>query len=374
MSIHSRKSSRPRTQQVTAQSTTKRATKQARCVACEGPPPQDMVGNRSNRHSSTRGALGKLGKHRSTVAHPMLIQTTAYPAPWLQELRRQAVPSHTQKYKQLLSTGFAPTYPSDADVCVRYTGVDLPKKVLYWASGGGSVNNPDVIKSAECSYGKYKNMGVAVRKGKTLEFVLRTPRPYVARQQGKKSQQLWCRHLHFVPIDETTNQVVTEATNMNRLYTLAVFPCTLLDNHTSYYTCKPLGGADRASAKKFSSMFLTFEQYLKGTADGAVGINAISDETHPPIQSDDLVVSWKTPSKKIQTLLESSSRCKEHGIHTPLIVYCAHDKCMAAQALIEKLCDIGYCNVFYFKHGMREALCKLKPMQNFVQTTHINTE
>lgn len=294
----------------------------------------------------------------------LLTQTATFPAPWLQELKRQAIPRHSARFQSLEASGFEPTTPCNSNIIVTYTEKDLPKKVVYWASGSACMTTSHLLKSAECAYGDYLNMGVAVRKNNTLRFVLQTPRPYLAHQKGKTDSQLWCRHLHFVEVREKNNQVDTS--NKNVLYTLGVFPCSLLDKYKNTYSCVPLFHTDASVCAQKHSMFVNFEQFLVGKRNGCVGVNAISDSEYPPISTDDIVLDWNTDVDKLQKKLVSNKNVKQNGMNTPFIVYCANEDCVAAQALIHKLYEIGYCNVYYLKHGMREARQKASTLQSFL--------
>jgi hypothetical protein len=293
----------------------------------------------------------------------LLTQTATFPAPWLQELKRQAIPRHSARFQSLEASGFEPTTPCNANIVITYTEKDLPKKVVYWASGSARMSSSHLLKSAECAYGDYCNMGVAVRKGNTLRFVLQTPRPYLARQKGKTNSQLWCRHLHFVEVHEN-NQVDTS--NKNVLYTLGVFPCSLLGKYDKIYSCVPLFHTDTSVCAQKHSMFVNFEQYLAGKTNGCVGVNAISDPEYPPISSDDIVLDWHTNVDSLHKQLVSHKNVKQNGMHTPFIVYCANETCAAAQELIHKMYEIGYCNVYYLKHGMHEARQKASTLRAFL--------
>ena len=211
-------------------------------------------------------------------------------------------------------------------------------------------------------------MGVAVRKGKTLSFVLQTPRPYLARQKGKDESQLWCRHLHFVEVN-TDNQV--DMRNQNVLYTLGVFPCSLMHKYKKVYSCTPLFDTNETLCAQKQSMFVNLEQYLEGKRSGCIGVNAIADPAHPPIADDDLVLNWNDDITTLQKQLQSNQLVQNHGEHTPFIVYCAHEECVAAQELIHKLYELGYCNVYYMKHGMREAQQKLLRLKTFLDNENI---
>jgi rhodanese-related sulfurtransferase len=320
-------------------------------------------------------------KRSSGSGSDVLTHTTTFPSPWLQALHRQAIPRHSKRFQSLEATGFAPTTPCQSDCVVTYCGKSksngkskgkpLPSKVVYWASAPCDLMSASLLKSAECAYGNYANMGVAVRKGNnTLEFVLQTPRPYMARQKGKTNSKLWCRHLHFVEVDPVTNRVA--ASNKNVLFTLGVFPCTMLRHHSDTYECKPLMRADDMLRHRLKSVFIGFEMYMAGKAGDAVGVNAaLADSKYPPISSDDIVLNWKDSVAGIARQMQHDHRIREHGVHTPLMVYCTDETCPAAQVLIEKLCEAGYCNVYYLKGGVAEALQKTAPLRRLLaETSH----
>jgi rhodanese-related sulfurtransferase len=330
------------------------------CVACKPPTATTL------KRSSGRGG-----------SDDALTQTTTFPSPWLQALHRQAIPRHSKRFQSLEATGFAPTTPCQSDCVVTYCGKGkgngkgkpLPSKVVYWASEPCDLMSASLLKSAECAYGNYANMGVAVRKGNnTLEFVLQTPRPYMARQKGKTNSKLWCRHLHFVEVDPVSNRVATS--NKNVLFTLGVFPCTMLRHHSDTYECKPLMRADDMLRHRLKSMFIGFEMYMTGKAGDAVGVNAaLADSKYPSISSDDMVLNWKDSAAGIARQMQHDMRFRKHGVHTPLMVYCVDETCSAAQVLIEKLCEAGYCNVYYLKGGIAEALQKTAPLRRLLTET-----
>jgi thiol-disulfide isomerase/thioredoxin len=135
---------------------------------------------------------------------PLLQRTEALPAPWLQALHRRPVPAHASTFRALAARGFPDSAPACADVRIRLTRATppLPKRVVYWAAAPRGAAEASLLCGAERAYGDYENIGVATRRGDTLEFVLRSPQPYVAqaRTPGALPRQ-WCRHLHFVDVE-----------------------------------------------------------------------------------------------------------------------------------------------------------------------------
>ena len=347
-------------------------------------------------------------------------ETEAIPAPWLQAIHRQAVPTHTHRFHNLADQGFPDATPVQSDIRIRFTRRTpaLPKRVLYWGAGHCAVTCAGALQGAERAYGVYDNMGIATRRGHTLEFVMQTPRPYVARQRGATKAQQWCRHVHFVDLKAvegcvgmgdghaaaTTKAEASCATGRcsstrgrrsgsrakatprnnkpvgghhegravtgkcppanNVLYTVAAFPRTKpLRLEGGSYTCTPLFHPEQPSGQAYHhSVFIGFEQYLMAKAKGILGINAIQHADWPPIHDTDMVVDWHATPDAIAQHLERAKVKREQ----PLIVYCANEGCEAAQELLYKLTQIGYCNTYYLKHGMEEARAKLAGVGRFL--------
>ena len=249
-----------------------------------------------------------------------------------------------------------------ANLLITHTakeGHRLPKRVVYWAASGCALEESNQLRGAERAYGDYTNMGVAARTSHVgrdrLVFRIATPCAYVARTQGQRTVRQWCRHLHFVALEPGTGPSgawIAHADNMNELYTLPVFPSSLLEKYQGRYSCVPLRRRT-GSTKSPPSMFVSRSEYMRTTHPStgwAVGVCAIDDPHYPLVQKHDLMLDWKDSETSIQRKLRLSA--KVSSVHTPLVVYCAGPKCVAAQALIEKLAHLGYCNVWYYKEGL----------------------
>lgn len=298
-------------------------------------------------------------------------ETEAIPAPWLEAIHRQAVPIHTLHFRNLAEQGFPDTAPSQSDIRIRFTRRTpaLSHRVLYWAANYCSVFDAKNLQGAERAYGGYTNMGVATRKGHTLEFVLQSPRPYVAQQRGTSQAQQWCRHVHFVDLNTVKRNHKKFLKSRQRshiknvLFTLAVFPrAKPLTIEGGRYTCTPLFRQGRPSGLAYQhSMFIGFEQYLMAKAMGVMGIYATHKDV-TPIHDTDLVMDWQGTPNAIVAQLNSAKVHREH----PLIVYCDRCACEDAQELLYKLTQVGYCNTYYFEHGMGEARAKMAGIKNFL--------
>jgi rhodanese-related sulfurtransferase len=276
------------------------------------------------------------------------------------------VPRHSARWKLLERQGFRHVCGAPgANVLITHTareGHRLPERVVYWAATGGSLKDASQLRGAERAYGEYSNMGVAMRtshKGRDrLVFRVVSPCAYIARGRGQRTARQWCRHLHFVALERRSDAThhtpiswQVNTTNQNELFTLPVFPCSLLDKYDGRYSCVPLH--KRKSKSQPPSLFVSNSEYIQATrpnTGSAVGVCAIDDRAYPPLQNHDLVINWKASESAIRRALHKSPRVSSE--HTPLVVYCANPQCLAAQALIEKLAHIGYCNVWYYKEGM----------------------
>lgn len=318
------------------------------CVACTAPRARTTT-----RRKPRATNCNSCKQPCTSCTQPLLTKTATRPAPWLEELERLPVPRHTKRWAELAKTSFAPANPSHANLRVVYTAASLPAKVVYWAARGRALSDAHKLVGAERAYDDYRNMGVAVRttvqrnkrRVHQLVFTLDTPCPYVARQRGKAHAQQWCRHLHFVDAAQPST---------NELYTLAIFPCTLLDQHTrGEFTCEPLH--TRGKKAQATSMYVSRAQFFAATRSTlpaqqrAVGVCAIAEQDGVKrLQAHDLVLPWKMSEDAMAKAL----RKQVSSYHTPLVVYCANPTCKAAQVVIEKLAHAGYCNVYYCKEGM----------------------
>lgn len=383
-------------------SRTPRASRASRpsCVACLPTTAKAATRPRQRKPSATRGVRSRATRRSShlppssfirqscasstadsgSCTDPLITRTDPKrPAQWLRDIARPAIPRHCARWQELEADSFRAVVDAPrADLEIVYTarcGERLPERVVYWAADGTALVEAHRLVGAERAYGAYENMGIArrtrYRGNDRLTFRIATPTPYVARAYGKRNPQQWCRHLHFVELapgrgHSSAHTVRTKnkrhpvgssawhvpAANANDLYTLAVFPCTLLPAYKGRYTCRPIHVTPHASSKS-TAVHVQRNTYREATrpAHGhAVGVCAIDDPKYPPLQAHDVVVDHRASEAEIVRRLHAQRR--DISAHTPIVVYCANPACAAAQAVIEMLTHRGFCNVWYFKEGM----------------------
>lgn len=293
--------------------------------------------------------------------HTITKSTTAQ---WLQNLGRQAIPDHTETFQNIKNTGFHVTSPSRCDLRIILTfhnveeKHDLTNKLLYWASAPSDITNC-TPKSAECAYGKYTNMGVSNSPSGKYKFTidLRCPQPYLASLPGQTDLTLWCRHFHFISIKNKKYQ------HSNIVHTIGIYPSSVETPFVSY-ECISLFNPE--TSFHLPSLYLGFEKYLMAQSKNILCLNAVDHPDYPPISKKDIAISHESNNLKIKSLVDKALQSGKYHcdskdiLRTPLVVYCVKESCIAACNLLRKLQYIGYCNVFYFKHGMEEANKKLK--------------
>ena len=321
------------------------------------------------KKNSTRKKSAKINSaHKPCVAclpekENLHTLTTSKTAQWLLNLGRPAIPEHTETFQNIKNAGFHVTSPSRCDLRVEISfhnvkkKHDLTNKLLYWAAAPSDITSP-TPKSAECAYGKYTNMGVAESKpGKyTFTIDLRCPQPYLAALPGKTDLTLWCRHLHFISIDHQKYK------HSDIIHTIGLDPSGVETAHVKY-NCKPL--FDPTTSFHLPSLYLGFEKYLMAQSKNILCLNAVDHPDYPPISKQDIALSHESSYLKIKRVVNKALQSGKYHcdakdiLRTPLVVYCVKESCMAACNLLRKLQHVGFCNVFYFKHGMEEANEKL---------------
>lgn len=317
------------------------------------------------------------------------------PAQWLRDLRRQAIPTHTARWRTLAQSGFGASSPVGANVRVVYrvpkpnatrstkpTAMQeiLPKRVVYWAAQWAPLSDAHNLRGAERAYGDYRNMGVAIRTETpthyVLTFDLMCPTPYLARARGARKARLWCRHLHYVPLVKTTvvgevgcpkkkgDSVTRRKTQSNqksrnsrprlplnpnctwnvppstkhKLYTLPVFPSKNMSEYRERYSCTQL--TPPHATQSSSSMFVTLSEYRHATHPNngtrrAIGI--VDSRTNVPMQSQDIVIDGSMSEKALGKVLREQVGA---DVRTPLVVF------GEAGELLVKLTHLGWCNVW----------------------------
>ena len=118
----------------------------------------NRIGRHSNRPKpSTTKSVCVACKDKESFRQSRILnqKTEAIPAPWLSDLHRQAVPLHSQRFRQLLACGLVDTPPACSDIRLRIerSTPRLPARVLYWAASGCAVTQAKELCGAERAYG-----------------------------------------------------------------------------------------------------------------------------------------------------------------------------------------------------------------------------
>tara|TARA_Y100000389_G_scaffold195238_1_gene226380 strand:- start:20149 stop:21009 length:861 start_codon:yes stop_codon:yes gene_type:complete len=251
---------------------------------------------------------------------PVIPSMSKHHADWLKALDRLPVPTHTLNYQSLKKEGFPVCFPLHFDMVLECKfDKDVGNRVLYWAADPCEIGG--VLKSPECSYGQYENMGVAIKnKDGSFTFRLQSPSPYISKKK------VWQRHLHFVNLDKLDENGV--------IFTIPCFP-----QHNKKISTRCVHFENQ-------SMYLDYSGFVKAKMLGIKRICAIPEEYK--IFEDDLVVLHDA------NIIDTSNISKNE----PLVIYCANKTCEAAKNLIQRLADLGYFNVYYFPDGFDGAFKK----------------
>lgn len=279
---------------------------------------------------------------------------------WLRQLGRSPVPVHAQSFMDLQAAGFPAHTPSEANIqltLVKEKGdAPWPSKVLFWASDARVSGSDEAVRSlrgAECAYGAYENIGVAKSAGRKLVIRLRCPIPYLAQTDCAHDVALWCRHLHYVAVEEAS----AETTDIGAV---SVFPGEYTDKATGMVCkCEAIETMPTMRNSMRYSAFVslsTFQDLVKN--HGAVGISALAESVYTRVHKTDVAVDYRQRPDVIVaqvTKLLKQKRAGPDATRTPVVVYCAKPSCSAARQLMQVLIEHGICNVFYFKGGVEEA-------------------
>ena len=323
--------------------------------------------------------------------------TQKAPAKWLCSIGRMVIPSHTETYRSLQARQFRETCPSRCDLRVTLrlrTPHALPTRILYWAASPRDMHASKQGCSAECAYGNYTNMGVAIAKRGVYRIDLRCPQPYVAEDPSTRASVMWSRHMHFVAIDDRD----AVDTDTNKVHTLLIMPGER--THARFqYNCAPLFDP---LTHTYPSLYVGFDDYWRARRKGVVCINAVKSPEYRAISTTDLVLSpsaharhqvervvleairlnasaeadrvdhvlqlcgaSSSSSKRSKTLRRrrTSGDTRKHWPASqtrmlkrwPLLVYCVKPDCHAASRLLFLLDELGFHNVYYMPGGIVEA-------------------
>ncbi len=208
------------------------------------------------------------------------------------------------------------------------------RKILYWAADEKNEKNP-IITDAKTAYNKFENSGVTKSNDKgSVKIRFACPQLYKAKQTSDKKDITFFRHIHFV----IEKDGVWDA----QIYTKIVI-------------CK-----------------YDLSKFLKNKKEGlTVLINALPSEYYG---KDHVPNSYNLFNKEVSKMsIDELKEWFEYVIRVhypklyeyvkskrleiyevPIIVYCAHEKCNAAELTIKELMKKGFVNINEFSGGMKE--------------------
>ena len=208
------------------------------------------------------------------------------------------------------------------------------RKILYWAADEKNDKSP-IITDAKTAYNKFENSGVTKTNDKgSVKIKLACPQIYKAKQPSDKKDNTFFRHMHFV-IEKNgkwENQIYTKIVICK--YNLEKFMKEKKDDLTVIINALPSEYYGKDHIPK------TFNLFNKDVSKmSKIELEKWFEE----------VVKVHYP--KLNTYIKSK-KLKINEV--PVIVYCAHDKCNAAELTIKELMKKGFVNMNEYSGGMKE--------------------
>jgi len=208
------------------------------------------------------------------------------------------------------------------------------RKILYWAADEKNDKSP-IITDAKTAYNKFENSGVTKSNDKgSVKIRLACPQLYKAKQTSDKKDNTFFRHMHFV-IEKNgkwENQIYTKIVICK--YNLEKFMKEKKDDLTVIINALPSEYYGKDHIPK------TFNLFNKDVSKmSKIELEKWFEE----------VVKVHYP--KLNTYIKSK-KLKINEV--PVIVYCAHDKCNAAELTIKELMKKGFVNMNEYSGGMKE--------------------
>ena len=214
------------------------------------------------------------------------------------------------------------------------------KKILYWAADEKNDSSP-IIKDAKTAYNKFGNSGVIKSNDKgVVKIRLACPQLYKAKQKSDKKDNTFFRHLHFVVENngKWNDQIYTKIVICK--YSLEKFMKEKKEDLTVIINALPSEYYGKDHIPK------TFNLFNKDVSN----LSIIELE------------KWfgevvRTHYPKLNTYIKNK---KVKINEVPIIVYCAHEKCNAAELTIKELMKKGFVNINEYSGGMKEYRNKYK--------------
>lgn len=247
---------------------------------------------------------------------------------WLEEkdFVREFINSHSMTLKT--------PYFSNVEMKLELGKKLCNKKILYWAADEKKDKSP-IIKDAKVAYNKFENSGVTKSNDNgSVKIKLGCPQLYKARQTSDKKYNTFFRHMHFVVENNGKwgNQIYTKVVICK--YNLEKFMNEKKDDLTVIINALPSEYYGKDHIPK------TFNLFNKDVSKmSIIELEKWFEE----------VVKIHYP--KLNTYIKSK-KLKINEV--PIIVYCAHDKCNAAELTIKELMKKSFVNINEYSGGMKE--------------------
>ena len=217
------------------------------------------------------------------------------------------------------------------------------KKILYWASSEKTDKSP-LILDARKAYHHFENSGVAmVSPNGNVTVKIACPQLYKAKVENKDNNTTFFRHLHFVVEENNTwgKQIYTKIVICK--YSLKKFMQEKENKLTVLINALP--------SEYFAKDHIpnSYNLYHKDVAK--MSTSDLENWFHHVVQIHYPKLYTYVRSKKIDIY------------ELPIIVYCAHDKCDAAELTIKELMKKGFVNLNEYDGGMKDYRSKF-PQDN----------
>jgi len=226
--------------------------------------------------------------------------------------------------------------PSNHDVIMKLNlhPSHAGKKILYWATTEKSEKSP-LIVDARKAYHNFENSGVAsVTSNGDVTVKIACPQLYSVKIENNDNNMIFFRHLHFVVQENNSwgQQIYTKIVICK--YTLKQFLQHKDDELTVLINALP---SDYYAKDHIPNSFNLFHKDV-----AKMTTEKLEEWFHDVV---------KIHYPKLYTYVKK----KQLGIYElPIIVYCAHDKCNAAELTITELMKKGFVNINEYDGGMKE--------------------
>lgn len=226
--------------------------------------------------------------------------------------------------------------PSNANVemKLKMTPEFAGRKVLYWASTQKKDKSP-IIEDAKKAYHNFENSGITqVSSSGIITFKFACPQLYKAKRTNASNDTTFFRHMHFV--------VEKKGSWYPQIYTKVVI--------CKYELRKFVEEKNNELTVLINA--LPCEYYAKDHVPNSYNL---FNKDVKKMSINDLLKWFGEVIEIHYPKLHTYVKNKKIDIYeVPIVVYCAHDKCNAAELTIKELMKKGFVNIHEFSGGMKE--------------------